>query len=114
MSGMRRSSECSDTPQEPRPRVLLVDDHREILVALRRFLGMSCEIVGEASDGHAALEAATVLKPDVVVLDLNLPGMDGLEVCRRIRQALPQTQVVMLTAGGDDYVRKAALDAGAS
>jgi DNA-binding NarL/FixJ family response regulator len=104
----------SDTPRGPQPRVLLVDDHPEVLRALRRFLKTSCDIVGEATSGHAALEVVTGLKPDVVVLDLAMPGLNGLEACRCIRQALPQTQVIILTATDDEDIRQAALDAGAS
>ena len=66
----------SDTPRGPRQRVLLVDDHPEVLRALRRFLAPSCDIVGEATNGQAALGAAAELKPDVVVLDVAMPGLN--------------------------------------
>lgn len=111
---MSALTEGPDTFRERRPRLLLVDDHPEVLKALRRFLGSSCDIVGDAMNGHAAIEAAAGLKPDVVVLDVAMPGLNGLEACRLIRQAQPQIQVVMLTAADDDDVRDAALDAGAS
>src|SRR5204862_4694797 len=75
-SEMSASTERSDTLREPRPRLLLVDDHPEVLKALRRFLAPSCDIVGDATSGHAALEAAAELKPDVVVLDVAMPGLN--------------------------------------
>lgn len=100
--------------QETRPRVLLADDHAGILAALQRMLEPSCDIVGRVTDGAAALEAATRLKPDVVVLDLTLPEMNGLDACRQIKNVVPQTRVVVLTATDDAEIEKKAISVGAS
>jgi DNA-binding NarL/FixJ family response regulator len=101
-------------PQERRPRVLLADDYPGLLVALRRLLDQSCDVVGSVSSGRDAVEAATALKPDVIVLDLTLPDVSGLEACRQIKLAAPATKVVLLTAVDDMDVRASALQAGAS
>ncbi len=98
----------------PRPRVLLADDYEGILTALRRILEPSCEVVGCVTDGAALLEAAARLEPDVIVLDIAMPEISGLEACRQIKQIAPQTTVVILTAADDAVVRREAFKAGAS
>lgn len=97
-----------------RPRVLLADDHAGLLAALQRLLAPSCEIVGQVTSGSAVLEAATRLSPQVVVLDIAMPGLNGIEACRQIKEAMPQTVVIMLTATIDQEVRKRAFELGAS
>lgn len=97
-----------------RPRVLLADDYAALLTAWRRLLEPACEIVGSVRDGRALLEAATALTPDVVVADLSMPEINGLEACRRIKLVSPQTKIVLVTAGGDEWVARAAFRAGAS
>ena len=101
-------------PEQARPRVLLADDHVEVLAALQRLLEPSCDIIGRATDGTALLEAAQALEPDVIVLDMFLPAIDGLEACRRIRQARPETKVVLLTAADGPAFRERAFEVGAS
>lgn len=101
-------------PQDRRPRVLLADDHAEILAAIRRMLLPFCDVVGLVRDGETLLEEAASLQPDVVVVDLNMPGLSGLEACRLIRRAAPQTRVVMLTASDDAAIRRKAQELGAS
>ena len=101
-------------PKQARPRVLLADDHVEVLTALQRLLEPSCDIIGRATDGTALLEAAQALEPDVIVLDMFLPAIDGLEACRRIRQARPETKVVLLTAADGQAFRERAFEVGAS
>jgi DNA-binding NarL/FixJ family response regulator len=102
------------SPQvQPRPRVLLADDYNALLVALRRLLAPSCEVVGSVGDGLAVVEAAARLRPDVVVLDLNLPMLNGLEACRRITTTLPRSKVILITAADDDALRKRAFELGA-
>jgi DNA-binding NarL/FixJ family response regulator len=96
------------------PRVLLADDHDGILAALERLLAPSCDVVGRARDGVAVVDAAIRLRPDVIVLDLNMPAMHGLDACRRIRAEAPETAIVLLTAVDDPAVREKALEAGAS
>jgi DNA-binding NarL/FixJ family response regulator len=100
--------------QERRPRVLLADDYPGLLAALRRMLDRSCDVVGSVSSGRDAVAAATALKPDVIVLDLTLPDVSGLDACRQIKVAAPATKVVLLTAVDDMDVRASALQAGAS
>jgi DNA-binding NarL/FixJ family response regulator len=97
-----------------RPRVLLADDYEGLLAAWRRLLEPRCEVVGAVRDGRALLEAAVTLEPDVIVADLSMPGMNGLDACRTIKHSLPKTKVVLVTAGGDEHVARVALGAGAS
>ena len=101
-------------PQKPRPRVLLADDHAGILTALQRMLEPSCDVVGRVTDGSALLEAAGRYQPDVIVLDVTMPEIDGLEACRQIMVAAPNTRIVFLTADDDAAVRQRALSLGAS
>ncbi len=96
-------------------RVLVADDHslfRDGIVSLLEAAGMT--VVGEAGDGVEAVELATRLRPDLILLDIHMPEMDGLEALRRIRAALPEVRVVMLTVSDDDENLVAAVQAGAS
>jgi DNA-binding NarL/FixJ family response regulator len=99
---------------DSRPRVLLADDYAGLLTAWRRLLEPSYDVVGCVRDGRALLDAASTLAPDVVIADLSMPEMNGLDACRQITQALPQTKVILVTAGGDQWVARAAFRAGAS
>ena len=75
---------------------------------------MECDVVGSVTDGSAVLEAAQRLRPDVIVVDLNLPNVNGLEACRQIRQAHPEMKVIVFTAMNDPDVRQRSLEVGAS
>jgi DNA-binding NarL/FixJ family response regulator len=100
--------------EAPRPRVLLADDYEGLIVAWRRLLEPSCDVVGSVRDGRALFETALALEPDVVVVDLAMPGMNGLDACRSIKSALPTTKIVLVTTGGDEHIARAAFRAGAS
>jgi CheY-like chemotaxis protein len=90
------------------PRVLLVDDNQEILDRATTILSDSCTIVGAVKDGPSALEAVALLQPDLVVLDLSMPGMSGFEVAVRLRAAGSTIPIVFLTVHDDeDFVRAA-------
>ena len=91
-----------------------MDDHVVFRYGLRDILGQHFAIVGEAGEGGEALDKSVQLKPDVVVMDVTLPGMDGLAATRMIRAQLPATQVVMLTARDDEETLFDAIDAGVS
>ena len=94
-------------------RVLVVDDDQTVSDVVRRYLERDGFTVGLASDGPSALHAFGQEKPDLVVLDLMLPGIDGLEVCRRMRAVEPDLPVVMLTALGEESDRVLGLEVGA-
>jgi DNA-binding NarL/FixJ family response regulator len=102
----------SITSSEP-ARVLLVDDNEAMLVRSAAALKACCVVVGSAKDGCAALEAARTLKPDVIVLDISMPGMNGLEVASRLREAGSTAAVVFLTVHDDEDIMLAAKAAGA-
>jgi DNA-binding NarL/FixJ family response regulator len=87
-----------------RPRVLLADDHTILLDAFRRLLEPTCDVVGAVSDGRALLQAAPRLKPDVIVVDISMPLLNGLDACRQLQPQLPQTRWVFLTVNEDPDV----------
>ena len=93
-------------------RVLLVDDNQEILDRATAILSPACVIVGAVSDGPAALESVRALRPDVLVLDISMPGMNGLEVAHRLRRAGSQVQIVFLSINEDDEIVRATQAAG--
>ncbi|MCL4370487.1 MAG: response regulator transcription factor [Chloroflexi bacterium] len=95
------------------PRVLVVDDDPKVLNLMRRGLSFAGYAVDLSADGKEALSIARDRPPDLVVLDVMLPGLDGLEVCRRLRAGVPNLPVLMLTAKGRVPDRVAGLDAGA-
>ncbi|QQD76813.1 response regulator transcription factor [Curtobacterium sp. YC1] len=97
-------------------RVLLVDDHALVRSGLRAVLATTddCEVVGEAATGEEAVALTPVLRPDVVVMDLSMPGAGGVEATRGVRAASPTTRVLVLTTFSDDDRVRAALAAGAT
>ena len=96
------------------PRVLLADDHELVLGAFEKMLSGECEIVGRVSDGRALLGAAEKLRPDVIVLDIGMPLLNGLEAGRQVKQSLPNTKLVFVTMHEDADVAAEAFRGGAS
>ena len=96
-------------------RVLVVDDHEVVREGLRRILELDKEIkvVGEAKNGSEAITKAVTLSPDVIIMDLKMPGMDGIAASRKIKQEKPDTNILILTLYGEDFVRQA-IEAGVS
>lgn len=97
-------------------KVLIADDHEVVRLGLRSLLENvdQINVVGEASSGEEAFERVSVLKPDVVVMDVRMPEMGGIEACRAIRSAYPEIKVIMLTSYSDDEAVFASVMAGAS
>jgi DNA-binding response OmpR family regulator len=95
------------------PRVLIVDDDPTVTEVVSAYLGQAGIEVLAADNGPAAVAAALEQDPDLLVLDLMIPGFDGIEVCRRIREARPSIPIVMVTARGEEADRIAGLEAGA-
>ena len=95
-------------------RVLLADDNLQVLEYVRDFLSADCcEVVSAVTDGQAAVSAAAELQPEVVVLDLSMPVLNGIEAAKRILEAKPSTRVVFLTVEKDRDACTAAMEAGA-
>jgi two-component system, NarL family, response regulator DegU len=96
-------------------RLLLVDDHRMLREGLRRSMELyGFDVVAEGSDGEEGVRLAQALRPDVVLMDVSMPVLDGVEATRRIRQTCPDTQVVMLTMHADKDVLAKAIRCGAA
>jgi DNA-binding NarL/FixJ family response regulator len=96
------------------PRVLLADDHALLLGAFEKLLADECEIVGQVSDGRALVAAAERLKPDLVILDISMPLLNGLDAGRQIKQKLRNTKLIFLTMNEDPDLAAEAFRAGAS
>jgi len=105
-------------PSEPdrmaKPRVLLADDHTLLLEAFQKLLADDCEIVGAVSNGRALVSAAATLRPDVVVVDVTMPLLNGIDAARQIRQADSDVRIIFLTMNEDPDLAAEAFRAGAS
>lgn len=97
-----------------RPRVLIADDDAGILKAFERLLTPSCEVVGRIANIGELVEAALRLQPDVVVVDLFMPTGSGLAACRRLKEAVPRTKIIVVSGADDVQIRDEAFRAGAS
>lgn len=99
-----------------RQRILIVDDHEVVRLGLRSLLDRhpDFEVVAEAGNGREAIEKVDAYEPDVVVLDIRLPGMSGVEVCQQITDKHPDIHVIMLTSYAEDEMLFAAIRAGAA
>src|SRR5207244_4198207 len=97
-----------------RPRVLLADDHRLLREAFVKLLEPDCDVVGAVTDGRALLEAAPKLRPDVVVLDIAMPLLNGLDAARQLKRLMPTVKVIFLTVSEDPELAAEAFRVGAS
>ena len=97
-----------------RPRVLVAEDHRLLREAFVKLLEDACEVVGAAADGRALLEAAPTLRPDVVVVDIAMPLLNGLDAVRQLKRSMPSVKVIFLTVSEDPDLAAEAFRAGGS
>jgi len=114
---MRSEDESEDSPPAPTTRVIIADDHPLFRAGVRERLekpGSGIEVVGEASDGEEACELAGRLHPDVVLLDIAMPGLNGIEATRRIKAEWPEIGILILTVYDDEQYIYALVEAGAA
>jgi len=97
-----------------RPRVLMADDHTLVLEGFRKLLEEHCDLVGMVEDGRALLEAAPRLRPDIVLLDISMPLLNGIDAARRLRKLLPEVKVIFVTMHADPAYVSEAFKAGAA
>lgn len=96
------------------PRVILADDHTMLAEAFRKLLEPHCNVVATVSDGRALLDAATTLTPDIILVDIGMPLLNGLEAARQLKSKMPTVKVIFLTMQEDPDLAIAAMRSGAS
>ena len=99
---------------EPSARVLLADDHQLVAQGVAGLLETRYQVIGVVDSAQALREAAASENPDVILTDISMPGLDGLEITRQLRRTMPETPVIMLTMHDDVGHAKAAFEAGAA
>jgi DNA-binding NarL/FixJ family response regulator len=97
-----------------RPRVVLADDHLMLREAFAQLLAPTCDVVGSVADGRSLVKAAAELRPDVVVLDISMPLLNGLDAALQLKSTMPEVKAVFLTVNEDPDLAAAAIRAGAS
>jgi DNA-binding NarL/FixJ family response regulator len=97
-----------------KPRVLMADDHSMILAGLRKLVEGECDVVGTVEDGRALVEAAQKLRPDLILLDISMPLLNGLEAARQLTKLVPESKVIILTMHASPTYATEAFLAGAA
>jgi DNA-binding NarL/FixJ family response regulator len=97
-----------------KPRVLMADDHSLILAGLRKLVEEECEVVGTVEDGRALVEAAQKLRPDLILMDISMPLLNGLEAARQLTKLVPESKLIFLTMHASMTYAVEAFQAGAS
>ena len=97
-----------------KPRLLMADDHAILLAGLRKLVEDCCEVVGTVEDGRALLETAERLKPDLILLDISMPLLNGLDAARQLKKLLPETKLLVLTMHSSPTYATEAFKMGAS
>jgi DNA-binding NarL/FixJ family response regulator len=97
-----------------KPRLLLADDHELLLDGLRRLLEPEFDLIGVVADGRAAVATYEQLRPDALLLDIGMPGLNGIEACRQVKRAFPDARVIFVTMQTDRVYVEEAFRAGAS
>jgi DNA-binding NarL/FixJ family response regulator len=97
-----------------KPRILMADDHSILLAGLRKLVEASCEVVGMVEDGRALIEAASRLKPDLILLDISMPLLNGLDAARQLKKLLPAAKLLFLTMHSSPTYATEAFKSGAS
>jgi len=97
-----------------RPRVLLADDHQMLLDALKELLEPTYEVVGLVSNGRAVLKVAEKLRPDVIILDIAMPQLNGLDAARQLKKSMPSVKLIFMTMNEDPYLVGETFRTGAS
>jgi DNA-binding NarL/FixJ family response regulator len=93
---------------------LIADDHPGMLKSLQRLLALDCDVVGTVADGGALLESAVRLQPDVVIADLNMPTVNGLDACQQLLRSNPALKVILLSGTDDAHIAEHARAPGAA
>jgi DNA-binding NarL/FixJ family response regulator len=97
-----------------KPRLLMADDHSIMLAGLRKLVEGTCEVVGAVEDGRALVEAAERLRPDLILLDISMPLLNGMDAARQIKKSVPDAKLIFLTMHASPVFATEALQAGAS
>ena len=97
-----------------KPRVLLADDHTFVIEGFKKLLEEECDLVGAVEDGRALIEAATTLQPDLVILDISMPRLNGIEAARKLKKQFPRIKLIFVTMHADTAYINEAFRAGAS
>ena len=97
-----------------KPRILLADDHTFVLEGFKKLLEDQCDLVGSVEDGRTLLEAAVNLRPDLVILDISMPRLNGIEAAKKLKKQVPDTKLIFVTMHADMAYVDAAFRSGAS
>jgi DNA-binding NarL/FixJ family response regulator len=97
-----------------KPRLLMADDHSIMLAGLRKLVEGTCEVVGAVEDGRALVEAAERLRPELILLDISMPLLNGMDAARQIKKSVPEAKLIFLTMHASPVFATEALQAGAS
>jgi DNA-binding NarL/FixJ family response regulator len=111
---LKSSKTLVEASRMGRPRILLADDHTMVVEAFRKLLEPEFEIVGTVSDGQALVRVAPELKPDVIIVDIGMPFLSGMDAGRKLKELIPRTKLIVLTMNEDTELAAEALRSWAS